>query len=240
MSKQFQVKLVVRRASALAPLHWLKQSWQIFLQAPLIWILMFLTVGALALLSQLHPVTAVIGMLLNPFLTAGIYKSIVAVQQQQSISYRDLFTPLQEPAFRAIFVCLAALNMLASIPLSLMAVRLMEQIEQQAVSGPLVFGFVISFLISWMIFAYAVAIAYFLQERSIVAIVQASFLACWRNIVALAFFALLSMLLIMLTMPTMFLGLLLVMPLLNIAFFLSFNEFFALRVKADDDGVLEV
>lgn len=240
MNKQFQVKLVVRRASALASLQWLKQSWHIFMQAPLVWVLMFLTVGLVTLLSQLHPFTAVIGMLLNPFLTAGIYKSVVTVQQQQAISYKDLFTPLQEPACRAILIRLAALNMLVSIPISLLAVRLMAQMEQQAVSAPLVFGFVIAFFLSWMVFAYAVAIAYFLQERRIFAIIQASFLACWRNIIALAFFALLSMLLIMLTMPTMFLGLLVVVPLLNIAFFLSFNEFFALRVKADDDGVLEV
>ena len=136
---------------------------------------------------------------------------------------------------------IAALNMLASIPLSSLAVMLLEQhqAEQPISAGPVLL-FVAGYILAWMIFAYAVAIAYFLRERSLVAIMQASFIACWRNITPLVVFGLLSLLLIMLTMPTMFIGLLLVVPLLNIAFFLSFNEFFALQVKPTDDAVLEV
>lgn len=240
MDKQFRVKLIVRRASALASLGWLKQGWSIFLQAPLIWILMFSTLGVIALLSQVHPFTAVIGILLNPFLTAGVYKSVVALQHKQKIHYSDLFTPLREPNCRAVFIRIAALNMLASIPLSSLAVELMQQQQTQSLEAPLVLLFVIGFALTWMIFAYAVAIAYFLQERRLLAVMQASFVACWRNITALVVFALLSLLLIMLTMPTLFIGLLLVVPVLNIAFFLSFNEFFALQVKPTDDAVLEV
>ena len=105
---------------------------------------------------------------------------------------------------------------------------------------PLVLLFVMGFVLVWMIFAYAVAIAYFLKERRLLAIMQASFVACWRNIIPLMVFLLLSLVLIMLTMPTYFIGLLVVVPVLNIAFFLSFNEFFALQVKATDDAVLEV
>lgn len=240
MDKQFNVKLIVRRVSALASLSWLKQSWAIFMQAPMVWVLMFITLGMITMLSQLHPLFAIAGILLNPFLTAGVYKSIVAVQHKQKIQFVDLFQPLQEAACRAVFIRIAALNMLASIPLSVMAAELLQQHQQQAVSGGLTLLFVIAFLLSWMVFAYAVAIAYFLQERRLLAIMQASFIACWRNITALAVFGLLSMALIMLTMPTLFLGLLLVIPLLNIAFFLSFNEFFALQVKPTDDAVLEV
>ncbi|NRQ43819.1 hypothetical protein HRH59_14790 [Rheinheimera sp. YQF-2] len=241
VDKQFRVKLIVRRAAALASVGWLKQSWHIFMQAPLSWVLMFITLGALALFSQVNPLTAVIGILLNPFLTAGVYKSVVAVQQKQAITYTDLFKPLQETGCRAVFVRIAALNMLASIPLTSLAVMLLEQHQaEQPLSAGLVLLFVAGYILAWMIFAYAVAIAYFLRERSLVAIMQASFIACWRNITPLVVFGLLSLLLIMLTMPTMFIGLLLVVPLLNIAFFLSFNEFFALQVKPTDEAVLEV
>jgi uncharacterized membrane protein len=240
VDKQFKVKLIVRRVNALASLSWFKQSWAIFMQAPLVWVLMFITLGVVAMLSQLHPLTAIVGILLNPFLTAGVYKSVVAVQQKQSIQFVNLFQPLQETACRAVFIRIAALNMLASIPLSVLAAELLEQHQQQAVSGALMLLFVMGFLLTWMVFAYAVAIAYFLQERRLLAIMQASFIACWRNITALVVFGLLSMGLIMLTMPTLFIGLLLVIPLLNIAFFLSFNEFFALQVKPTDEAVLEV
>lgn len=240
MDKQFRVKLIVRRAPALAALGWIKHAWGIFLQAPLSWILMFITLGVITLISQLHPLLAVLGLMLNPFLTAGVYKSVVALQQKQKISYVALFSVLKEPACRAVFLRLAACNMLASIPLSSLAVTIIEQQQQGVLELPLVLLFVVGFVLCWMLFAYAVAIAYFLKEHRIMAIMQASFVACWRNTSALTIFGLLSLLLIMLTMPTLFAGLLLVVPLLNIAFFLSFNEFFALQVNASDDAMLEV
>lgn len=240
MEKQFKIKLVIRRAPALAALGWLKHSWHIFVQAPLVWVLMFVTLAAMALLSQLHPLLAIAAIMLNPFLTAGVYKAIVAVQQKQTIDFSILFTPLQESACRAVFVRLAALNLLASIPVSMLASTLMQQHQQQLIDSVTVLAFVSASVLVWMIFAYAVAIAYFLREHRLFAVVQASFTACWRNIVPLVLFALLSIGLIMLTMPTMFLGLLVVVPVLNIAFFLSFNEFFALQVKTQDEGVLEV
>ena len=96
------------------------------------------------------------------------------------------------------------------------------------------------FSLVFMLFAYAVAIAYFLKEQRILAVVQTSFIACWRNVSALLIFGLLSMALVLLTLPTFFIGLIVVLPLLNIAFFLSFNDVFALQVKLPDDGVLEV
>ncbi|MDP5136863.1 hypothetical protein ORJ04_12985 [Rheinheimera baltica] len=241
MDKQFRVKLIVKRAPTLAAISWLKQSWVIFMQAPMTWLLMFITIGAIALVGQLHPLAAVISILLNPFLTAGVYKSVVMLQQKQPITFTDLFKPLSESDCRAVFLRIAALNVLASIPLSSLAMTLMQQHEaQQSVDALMLMLFVVSFLVSWMVFAYAVAIAYFLKEYRILAIIKASFIACWRNIVPLVVFGLLSLLLIMLTMPTLFIGLLLVVPVLNIAFFLSFNEFFALQVKATDDGVLEI
>ena len=240
MDKQFRVKLIVRRAPALAALGWLKQAWTIFVKAPLSWVLMFIILGALALLGQLHPLTAIVGILLNPFLTAGVYKSAVSVQQQKTIPFTDLFSPLGEVECRAVFIRLAGLNMLASIPLSSLAVTLMQQQQDNNLHMPLLFLFVVGFVLTWMIFAYAVAIAYFLKEQRLLAIMQASFVACWRNIVPLMIFLLLSLVLIMLTMPTYFIGLFVVVPVLNIAFFLSFNEFFALQVKTTDDAVLEV
>jgi uncharacterized membrane protein len=91
-----------------------------------------------------------------------------------------------------------------------------------------------------MLFAYAVAIAYFLKEQRLVVILQASFTACWRNVAALLLFSVLSFALVVLTIPTLFIGLIVVLPLLNIAFFMSFNDVFALQVKATNDGVLEV
>lgn len=240
MEKPFRIKLIIRRAPALAALGWLKQAWAIFMLAPQTWVLMFITLGVIGLVSQLHPIAAVIGILLSPFLTAGVYKCVVALQQKQSISYTDLFTPLKDLSCRATFIRLAGLNLLVSIPLSSLAMELVKQYQQHSVDISLVIILAISSILAWMVFAYAVAIAYFLKEQRLLAIMQASFIACWRNTTPLALYGLLSLVLIMLTMPTFFIGLLLVAPVLNIAFFLSFNEFFALQVNTTDDAVLEV
>ncbi|MGI5309359.1 hypothetical protein [Rheinheimera sp. WS51] len=241
MNNQFQIKLIVRRVKALAPLQWLQQAWQIFKQAPLIWLLMFATLILTALLGSLHTILNIIALFLSPFLTAGIYKSIVAVQKKETIKYSDLFIPLQQPNCRMVFIRLAAVNILAAVPLSVLAQHIFTQ-QQSGIHDPwLMLLFVASSIVIWMVFAYAVAIAYFLQEQRLLAIMQASFVACWRNITPLVVFAVLSFLLTLLTVPTLFIGLVVVIPILNIAFFLSFNDFFALQVKPkDDEGVLEV
>ena len=96
------------------------------------------------------------------------------------------------------------------------------------------------FTLVFMLFAYAVAIAYFLKEQRILVVLQTSFIACWRNVAALLIFGLVSVALVLLTIPTFFIGLVVVAPLLQITFFLSFNDVFALQVKSTDDGVLEV
>lgn len=240
MDKQFQVKLIVRRVKALAPLQWLRQSWQIFTQAPLVLLLMFLTLIVNAILGSVHEILNIASLFISPFLTAGIYRSVVMLQQQTAITYTDLFKPMQEVDCRMVFIRLAALNLILALPLATLFNEVHKQQQAGVVNSSLVLVLVISTLLVWMIFAYAVAIAYFLKERRLVAIMQASFIACWRNITPLVVFAVLSLLLILLTIPTMFFGLILVIPILNIAFFLSFNEFFALQVKATDDGVLEV
>ncbi|MDX3773811.1 hypothetical protein QE250_06745 [Chromatiaceae bacterium AAb-1] len=240
MDKQFQVKLVIRRVPALAAIQWLKQAWQIFRQAPLCWIQMFAATAFVSLLGSLNPLLLIVGVLLSPFLTAGLYKAIVAVQQEQKVSFSWLFKPLQEAECRAILLRLAAMNMLASIPVSVLLQTLVQQKAAGELQAAAVFLFAALYILTLMIFAYSVAIAYFLKERRLFSILQASFIASWRNITALAVFGILSTGLALLTIPTALLGMIVVMPVLNIAFFLSFNDFFALQVKTQGDAVLEV
>ncbi len=241
MEKQFKVKLVIRRVPALAALGWLKQSWEIFVQAPLAWVLIYLHMfGILLLLIMLPQPIALLGTLAMPFFTVGIYKSVVAVQQKKPISLAELYQPFKEADCRQILIRLGLAELLASIPMLYLHSVIQQQAQNGSVSLTSLLLFAVCFCLTKMVFAYSVAIAYFLQERSLLAILQASFVACWRNITALALFSLLSMMLIMLTMPTYFIGLLVVLPLLHIAFFLSFNAFFVLQVKTPDEGVLEV
>ncbi|WNO61940.1 hypothetical protein [Rheinheimera sp. MMS21-TC3] len=241
MDNQFQVKLIVKRVKISAAVQWLQQAWHIFKQAPLIWLLMFVTLIATALLGTTHTLLNIAALFISPFFTAGIYKSIVAIQHKETIKYTDMFIPLQQPSCRMVFIRLAAINMLAAIPLSLMIQTIDSQLKNGVYEPWLILLFVASSIIVWMVFAYAVAIAYFLHEQRLLVIMHTSFIACWRNITPLVVFAILSFLLILLSAPTLFIGLIVVIPVLNIAFFLSFNDFFALQINTkNDDGVLVV
>ncbi len=247
MEKPFQIKLIIRRVSATTAIDWLKNAWAIFKQYPVVFVQMILLTFVLSFVVALHEITLILGVLASPFLTAGFYSAVVGVQQQQKISIEWLFKPFTEPACRRILLLIAALNFLISVPLAEFRIKVFAAMQLAQETGAAESGvtlqlllLIIGLILSGMLFAYAVAIAYFLKEQRISLILQASFLACWRNIPALVLFGLLSLALVILTIPTLLLGLVVVVPVLHIAFFLSFNELFALQLNAKQDGVLEV
>lgn len=223
-----KLQLVVRRAPINAGIKWLQQGWQIFKQQPGLWIQLVFTIHFCSLLGAMHPLLGIVVTLLNPFLTAGLYSCIVARQRGVAVTFGMLFQPLKEPACRAIFIRLAAANMLCSIPLTLLGSELYSQAQTGAIDWWLTLGFVIALCLVMMMFAYAVAIAYFLREQRLFAILQASLMACWRNVQPLTLYSLLAIVLLSTGFPTLLFTWLLVLPLLSISFFLSFSEFFAL------------
>lgn len=248
MEKPFQLKLIIRRVRPTASLQWLTDAWQLFKQAPLVFIAMFLLTAGISFLLQFNQLTAIVWIFLNPFLTAGFYKAVVGAQQQQKIAIDWLFQPLAEPSCRRILLTIGALNFLLLTPLVSFHQQLFQTMSAAVAAGSgiettvvlQILLMVALFALVFMLFAYAVAIAYFLKEQRFLVVLQTSFIASWRNVTALMVFGLLSMLLVLVTLPTFFIGLVVVLPLLNIAFFLSFNDVFALQVKPSDDGVLEV
>ncbi|WP_333607504.1 hypothetical protein [Arsukibacterium sp.] len=240
MNKPYQLDLIIRRVPVQAALTWLQQAWQLFKQAPLVWIQMFVTIALMGLLAQIHQLTMIAFFFLNYFLTAGFYQAVALKQQEQSINLATLFKPLSDTVCRAVLLRLAALHLLASMPGVLLLNELQAQIGNEAVSGVTVLLLVVYQLMIWMLFAYAVAIAYFLKQQRLLPILQASFTACWRNIQPLVLFALIAIALTLLSIPTMLLALLVVMPLLKIAFFMSFQQLFALQVSNERDDILEV
>ncbi|WP_301003823.1 hypothetical protein [Arsukibacterium sp.] len=248
MEKPFQLKLIIRRVRPTASLQWLTVAWQLFKQAPLVFIAMFLLTAGISFLLQLNQLTAVVWIFLNPFLTAGFYKAVVGAQQQQKIAIDWLFQPLAEPPCRRILLTIGALKFLLLTPLVSFHQQLFQTMSvavaaESGVETTVILQILLMvalFALVFMLFAYAVAIAYFLKEQRFLVVLQTSFIASWRNVTALMLFGLLSTVLVLLTLPTFFIGLVVVLPLLNIAFFLSFNDVFALQVKPSDDGVLEV
>lgn len=248
MEKPLQMKLIIRRVSATASLQWLTAAWQLFKQAPVVFVAMFLLTAGISFVLQQHQLTTIIWIFLNPFLAAGFYKAVVGAQQHQRIAIDWLFQPLAEPSCRMILLTIGALKLLLLTPLisfqqdlfQTMSVAVEAQSGVETIVTLQLVLMVALFTLVFMLFAYAVVIAYFLKEQRILTVLQTSFIACWRNVAALLIFGLVSVALVLLTIPTFFIGLIVVAPLLQITFFLSFNDVFALQVKSADDGVLEV
>jgi uncharacterized membrane protein len=248
VEKPFQLKLIIRRVKFTAALQWLSGAWQLFKRLPLLFIAMFCLTAIISFLLQQHQLTTLIWVFLSPFLTAGFYKTIVGAQQQQKVGIDWLFQPLTEPSCRLILMTIGAVKFVLFTPLIAFAEQLQTTMSaavevQSGIETTVMLqllAMVALFTLVLMLFAYAVAIAYFLKEHRFLVVLQTSFIACWRNIGALLLYGLISMALLLLTLPTLGLGIIVVAPLLQIAFFLSFNDVFALQVNAAADGVLEV
>ncbi|MCH8536956.1 MAG: hypothetical protein LAT66_04205 [Alkalimonas sp.] len=246
MQEHFSLLAVIRQRPALAAVEWIKQGWRLFVQAPWLWIQLLAFTLLVNLFASIHPLLTVVAFFLNPFLTAGLYKSMAGVQRGEAVSFAWLFKPLQEPEYRQVFLQLAALNLVISIPLSMLGQHLMVQLADQSLDLMQLLLFVAAYGLVWMMFTYAVAVLYFLPEKRLFPVLQASLVACWRNIVPLLLFGLLAFALALVTIPTMLLGMVVVMPLISIAFFISFQDIFAAepgppsQQPPEDSDVLEV
>ncbi len=235
-----KLQLVIRRAPAKAALDWLKQGW-FLLRGQMLLLLMFWLMLAVSLLGILHPLLAVVAALLGPFLLAGFYDGIVRAQQQKPLTLAVLWQPLQESVHRAAFIRLAGLNILLSIPSQLLLAQQIPLWQNGEADLFALFGLVAMASVNAMLFAYAVPVIYFLREQRLWPVLQASFMACWRNVPALTVFGILSVLLGLTGPFTMLISWILVLPWLAISFFLSFREFFVLTpARQDEAAVFEV
>lgn len=248
MEKPFQIKLIIRRVPALAAINWLKMAWDIFKQYPLLFIQMLLLTYVITYLAALSSITLMIGVLVSGFFTAGFYHAIAGVQQQQKIDLSWLFQPFKDPSCRRILLLIAISEFVVTTLVVILfqsqtaeaVIRLQETRELDSALSLQVLALLLTVFFIKLWSCYAIAIAFFLKEQRLLLILGAALLACWRNLGAMLVFMLLSVALIILSIPTMLLALVLVVPLLMISWFISFNEVFALKVNAEREGVLEV
>lgn len=248
MEKPFQIKLIIRRVPALAAVNWLKQAWDIFKQYPLLFIQMLLLTYVVTYLAALSSITLIIGVLVSAFFTAGFYHAIAGVQQQQKIDLSWLFQAFKDASCRrslilisiSEFVVTTLVVMIFQSQTAEAVIRLQETRELDSSLSLQVMALLLTVFFIKLWICYAIAIAFFLKEQRLLIILGAALLACWRNISALLIFMLLSVALIILSIPTMLLALVVVIPLLMISWFLSFNEVFVLKLNPQQDGVLEV
>jgi len=143
---------------------------------------------------------------------------------------------------------MAVAQLLCSLPHLVLVEQFTESFKAGHVEIVEVLAIVVLYSLNLMLFAYAVPIIYFLRENRLWPVLQSSLLACWRNTLPLLLFVLMIMGILVLVsvvisllssivsfatvlfLPAMFV----LMPILTIAFFLSFSEFFALVISKDE------
>jgi len=242
-----KLQLIVRRAPISSAANWLKQSWQIFQTNPGLFVGMHAVIMLLSL-AVLIPVVGMLVLFAVPFLQAGFFTAIVASQQQKPLQFEMLFKPFQIAEIRTPILMMAVAQLLCSLPHLVLVEQFTESFKAGHVEIVEVLAIVVLYSLNLMLFAYAVPIIYFLRENRLWPVLQSSLLACWRNTLPLLLFVLMIMGILVLVsvvisllssivsfatvlfLPAMFV----LMPILTIAFFLSFSEFFALVISKDE------
>ncbi|WP_199611003.1 hypothetical protein [Flocculibacter collagenilyticus] len=207
---------------------WIKHAWEILKIKPASFIAISIFTSSLFIAGQLHPILGLLIMFANPFITAAYYVVIEHARQGHHIRFEQFFSAIKHLPNKLTLFRLAVVSLLLSALFSIALSPILETLQQGAKPdfGQIVLVVVVS-AIYMMLFAYAVPIAVFTKEKSLPEIFKGSFFACWRNVIPLTVYSIISMLLIALTIPTLMVGMIIVIPVLTISFYLSFINIFA-------------
>lgn len=242
-----KLQLIVKKAPVTSAAEWLKHAWLLYKLHPGLFagVCAFIAVVSLAVVI---PVIGAVVFFILPFLQAGFFSMIVSAQQKKPLQFDMLFKPFQIPELRAPMLQMAAAQLVCSLPSMYLVEKLKVDLQTSQVDLASMLVVVMLYMITAMLFTYAVPIIYFLREKRLLPVVQASVNACWRNVLPLTVFAIFAFTIVFSAvivasllgafMPPLAPAILLVvlfatMPIFSIAFFLSFSEFFALVISKE-------
>ncbi len=243
----------LRIFKAKAGVEWMKAGWQLFKIQPGTFIGMQIVLAAVSLIAFVIPFLQIPAALATPFLTAGMYKAMLMRQQGQSIELADMFKPFVEAGRRVMLFRLGLYHMAAGLLLAMLstwlfqdALALLEQnttnpelLAQEMVNTiqlPNVVVMVAAVAVYSMCFAYTIPLIYFTQNNSILEAIKASLMVFWHNMAAVAVFHLIASFLFIVAAFASFLPLLIFMPIIYAAYFISFQAMFMsnIVIKSSD------
>ncbi|MFT4929543.1 MAG: hypothetical protein ACI8WB_005677 [Phenylobacterium sp.] len=232
----------VNKVEAQRGVYWITKGWGLFKQQSGLWMqtmvfIVGLGIGA-QLLGQASVVTIILYAFAHPFLMAGYYHMAFQAKNGVDSKFTDVFIAFKDLRIRRVMFQLASISLLVTLTVSALGADNVEALKEgQALDAGPAFLYAIISLIYLMFFFFTVPIVYFFHEQNLLRILKLSFTACWRNIAPLAVFALMALGLCLMTMPTLLLGLFIVLPWLSIAFYLSFDDVFGDDLPADFEQV---
>lgn len=205
---------------------WISRSWEIFKQQSGLWMLSFFFIFMLGgIASSLGPVGVIAYSLTYPFLLAGFYHMAFRADNGLESRFNDLFVAFSDARVRRVLIQLGAMGLLFISLLSPLQAQLQEAlIKGEVVDGNVLLMYTGAHIIYYMFFLFAVPVAHFYHEQNFLVVVKTAFLACLNNPLPMVLFALLAMTLGMATIITLFLAMVVVVPMLMISVYLAFND----------------
>lgn len=241
----------IRRFNAVAGLNWLLAAWHLFKQNPGVFILMYLFIMVVSVIAGVVPMLAIPITLLITFFTAGYYNAMLKCQQGQKIDIDELFKPIMEKGNRIALFRLGIYQILGATLLMFLSSFLFTEMQepfqnllkamevqnidlQAKYQAELIEAFRFSDLVLYlfgfaiysMLFAYSIPLVFFKQSQGILDALKQSFRAFGVNAMPLTVFGLVAAVLMVISTFLFLLPLVVLLPILYIGFFISFQDMF--------------
>lgn len=231
------MQLVVVKSNTLTAFSWIKQGWRLFTLQPGPFMAMSAFVLALTLIAQMQPVLSIVFMFAAPFLSAGFYQAASRADSGEALQATDIFALFGQFGRYRVFIRLAGLSILFSIPMSLMATDVIMEMEQGVAPQMSTLLAIMSLMaINFMLFAFAVPAAWVAPETPVMTLVKQSFEACWRNAIPLSLYGVLIAVLVMISLPIILVGWLIMYAVSTLAFYQMFLSVYR-PIESDEAGI---
>lgn len=217
------MQLVVTKSNTLNALSWIKQGWRLFTLQPGPFMAMSAIIICVSLLANLNAILGIVVVFMMPFLSAGYYQCASRAEQGEKITPADILYYLSHIRSHRVFIRLAFVSIVLSIPMTQVAVGVQESL----LAGEMFdFASVILLLallwLNFMLLAFALPAAWIAPETDVMTLVKQSFKACWINVMPLTLYGLIIFVLALISMPVILVGWLIMYSVSVLSFYQMF------------------
>lgn len=211
--------------------EWISQAWDLFKISPGMWIAMLIVFAACQVVLGLVPFA---GSLFGPVFMAGLYRASQTAHEEGVVRMEDLFAGFRERLGTLILVGLLtivfiAITIIGSLGIAwlVMGRSFVEASGAPDIVAIFVFAAVVAALIIpvLMMTWFAPALVIF-EGMAAFESMKYSFTACLRNIMPMTVYSIIAILLLIVGVLPAGLGLLVVIPLLMITMYTSYQDIF--------------
>jgi hypothetical protein len=221
--------------------YWVRDAFKLFAKSPALWIALTVVMIIMWLMAGMVPLIGplVIGVL-SPVLIAGLMAGARKVEKGGELELADLFTGFREnlkPLAVVGAIALALQLLIAGVMLLMgykelpmpVAGRAPDLVELQnylsQIALPMLVGLALAMPLS-MAFWFPPSLLIFNKKMNPIDAIKWSFYACIANIVPFLIYGLVIMGLMMLMPFTLFLGFIVLLPVLVISFYTAYKDIF--------------